>query len=430
MVRRHVATLRGASRLAIDATGVVTDLVESLHRQIAQPATQAGGPLVGAAVTTVTGAVYASVRGVTRAVGAGLDIGLIHLERSLAVRFDEPTGRFPLRGQAALRSAVNGVLGDYLAATANPLAIPLALRRDGIALAPDRSALRQRIGAPRATLIVMVHGLCMSDLQWRRQRPSGAWHDHGAALEQALDATAVYLHYNSGLHISTNAQAFAGALETLVAAWPVKVDQIVIVGHSMGGLVARSAVHYGALARHAWTRRVRALAFLGTPHQGAPLERGGHWIDLLLQSRPYTAPFARLGRVRSAGITDVRHGSVLDDDWHGRDRFAHPAADNAARRHPLPLPAEVSCYAIAATRSARPSGQVGAPRLAGDGLVPVASALGHHPDPRLALAFPPAHQWIAPATDHWDLLSSAAVYRRLLAWLGAVRPAALEPRDR
>jgi hypothetical protein len=154
---------------------------------------------------------------------------------------------------------------------------------------------------------------------------------------------------------------------------------------------------------------------LGTPHHGAPLERGGHWIDQLLGATPYTLPFTRLGRIRSAGITDLRHGSLLDEDWEGKDRFAH---GNDTRR-PVPLPAGVKCYAIAAT-SGKSTGDLGG-RVLGDGLVPVASALGRHKDPRLTLAIPPEQQKIVFETKHLDLLSSGDVYEQIRAWLSHPR---------
>ena len=117
----------------------------------------------------------------------------------------------------------------------------------------------------------------------------------------------------------------------------------------MGGLVARSACHYGAAAGHAWLRHLRTLVFLGTPHHGAPMERGGNWIDLLLGISPYSAPLARLGKIRSAGITDLRYGNLTHEDWQGRDRFAR-----GDRRRFVPLPEGVRCYAIAATTAKHP----------------------------------------------------------------------------
>ena len=158
----------------------------------------------------------------------------------------------------------------------------------------------------------------MNDLQWSR-----GGHDHGAALARDCGFTPVYLRYNSGQHVSINGHALAQQLQGLVDAWPVPLERCVLLGHSMGGLLARSALHYGTQAGLGWRSRVTDLVCLGTPHHGAPLERAGNWIDMLLGATPYAAPFARLGKLRSAGITDLRHGNLVDEDWVGRDRFAH-----------------------------------------------------------------------------------------------------------
>jgi len=395
--RNPVQDLRGASRMAVDATLGVTELVEALHQSIARTPTRLGGP-AGLAVRSVTGGVYRAVRGITGAVGSGLDAVLGRLAPAIRDVPDTPV-------REALVAALNGVLGDYLARTGNPLALEMRLRRAGVALDLSRDALAERIAHPTPTVVVAVHGLCMNDRQWSR-----AGHDHAEALADDLGGTAVYLRYNSGRHVSTNGREFAAMLESLAAAWPVPLARLVIVGHSMGGLVARSAEHYGGLAGHRWRDALASLVFLGTPHQGSPLERGGHGIDILLDTLPCAAPFGRLGRVRSAGITDLRHGSVLDDDWQGRDRFAR-----AAPRRPLPLPGDVACFAVAASLASTARGDGRGVR--GDGLVPVASALGRHADPGRALAFPPSHRWIATSTGHLDLLSSAAVHRRLRRWL-------------
>jgi PGAP1-like protein len=397
--RNHVTDLRGVSRLAVDATTGLTDLVEALHARIARTPAGLGGPVVAGAVHGITGLVYKSIRGVTRVVGGGIDAVLAQLAPVLG-EMESSSAR------EALVAALNGVLGDYLAAAGNPLAIAMHLRRDGKPLELTPQGLAAAIPFPSAKVVVLVHGLCMNDRQWQREG-----HDHGAALGRDLGFTPVYLHHNTGLHISTSGQAFAELLEALVAAWPVPLEELVIVAHSMGGLVARSAHHSGTAAKHRWPRKLSKLVMLGTPHHGAPLERGGHWIDLLLEKTPYTAPLARLGKIRSAGITDLRHGSVVEDDWQGRDRFAH----GADRRHPVALPEGVRCYAIAAT-TGKSAGYPGN-RAPSDGLVPLASALGRHDDPRLALAFPEANQWIAYNTGHLGLLSHPAVYERIRSWL-------------
>jgi hypothetical protein len=394
-MRKHVDDLRGAGRLAVEATKGVTDLVEAMHRTIAGGPEVLGRPLAGPA-RLITGVVYGSIRGVTALVGAGIDLALAQLAPLLG----EST---PGSEREAVLAALNGVLGDYLSETGNPLAIEMRLRRGGRALPQGPEALRAAVPDARGKLLVMVHGSCLDDLRWLRLE-----HDHGEALARELGYTAVYLHYNSGLHISTNGRAFATLLEQVVEGWPVPVEELVIVAHSMGGLVSRSACHFGEAAGHRWRRELRKLVCIGSPHHGAPLERGGNWIDLLLGISRYSAPLARLGKIRSAGVTDLRFGNVLDEHWEGRDRFAH----GTDGRSPLALPSGVACYAIAGTSTTAPGGT-----LAGDGLVSVESALGRHDTAALTLGFPEAHQWIGYGIGHLDLLSRPEVYATLRDWL-------------
>ena len=269
-LRVGATDLRGVNRLTIDGIAGIVDLVEAMHYNIASvPRILAKSKRER--TTGITRLVYESIRGAIALVGHGLDKLLAGLEPLLGERSTWP-------GREALLAALNGVLGDYLAASNNPLAITMCLRRGGVALPAERAPLAAAIPQAGGKLVVLLHGLCMNDLQWKRKG-----HDHGAALARDLAYTPVYLHYNSGLHISTNGHAFAELLETLVQCWPVPLTELVLIGHSMGGLVARSACHYGTLARHEWLQRLDKLVFLGTPHHGAPLERGGNWVDMLLE---------------------------------------------------------------------------------------------------------------------------------------------------
>jgi pimeloyl-ACP methyl ester carboxylesterase len=394
----HPIDLRGVSRLTIDAVAGLTDLVEAMHHTIAGAPAPLGKPREGR-TKGITGFVYGSVRGVTRLVGGGLDTVLGRLVPLFGEKQSTPE-------REAILAALNGVLGDYLETSGNPLAIRMRLRRGGHTLPLERQALASAIPQAGGKLLVLAHGLCMNDLQWTRQG-----HDHGAALERDLGYTPVHLHYNSGRHISSNGREFAEQLEALFDSWPVPIEELTLLGHSMGGLLARSAWHYGTAAGHAWPQRLKKLVFLGTPHHGAPLERGGHWIDIVLGASPYTAPLARLGKIRSAGITDLRHTWLLDEDWQGRDRFARSTNHHAA----LPLPEGVACYALAAT-TGKQAGDL-KDRLIGDGLVPLASALGCHAKRDRHLMFPPERQWIACETGHLDLLCRAEVYAQIRRWL-------------
>jgi pimeloyl-ACP methyl ester carboxylesterase len=395
--RSHIDELRGATRLAVEATRAVAALVEKMHVTIASGPTVLGQPLSTPA-RVATRPVYASIQGITRLVGSSLDAALAQL--AALVRASAPSDQ-----RDGVLAIVNGVLGDYLHETANPLAIEMELRHAGSAIDLAPGALRTAIPDATSKIVVLVHGSCMTDAQFTR-----AGHDHGVALARDLGYTPLYLRYNSGLHISTNGHALAAILEQLVAAWPLAVNELVLLGHSMGGLVARSACHVATEHGHTWQKRLRALITLGSPHHGAPLERGGNWIDRLLDLSRYTSPLGALGRIRSAGVTDLRFGNVLDEHWLRRDRFAH----GRDTRSPCTLPDGVRCYAVAGTLST----EMG-PQLRGDGLVPVESALGIHARPELCLAFPEAQRSIALGTGHLDLLSAPAVYATIRAWLGA-----------
>ncbi|MFL6698153.1 MAG: esterase/lipase family protein [Vitreoscilla sp.] len=393
--------LRGAARLATDATTGLTDLVEAVHSRIAS-VPGLPGPADGR-TRGITGLVYKTVRGVTRAVGGSVDTLLAALAPAIGERAGLPSPE-----REAVLAALNGVLGDHLARTANPLAIRMALRRGGRALPLHRDALATEMPDAGEKLLVLIHGLCMNDLQWRRSNG----HDHGEALATALGFTPVYLHYDSGLHVSTNGRALANQLEQLLENWPRPIARFAIVAHSMGGLLARSALHYGRAARQHWPDRLDDLACLGTPHHGAPLERAGQGVDLLLSATPYAGPFGRLAKLRSAGITDLRHGNVVDEDWLGGDRF-EGATD---RRQAVPLPAGPRCFAIAGTLAREGDLK---DKLLGDGLVPVGSALGKHRLARRTLKFLPDRQRVFEQTNHMQLLSSAEVFEQLRAWLAA-----------
>lgn len=393
------ADLRGAAQLATDATAGVTDLVEAVHAAIARLFSRHPRPQ---RTRGLTGLVYRIVRSVTRRTGWAADVAL----RTLGEQSDPPIAH-PAR--AAAVAALNGVLGDTLAARGNPLATPLHLRHAGRRLPLDADALARAVCAPSATLLVHVHGLCMHAGQWGDDQ-----HDPREVLADGLGATRLALRYNSGRRIAENGRGFAEALHRVVTAWPQPVQRIVVVGHSMGGLVARSAFFHAERAGHAWPMRDAALVTLGTPHHGAPLERLGVKIDRLLEVTRYTAPFARIGRVRSAGINDLCHARLRDQDG------------DESRREPLPsppLPDAAACYLVAGTTEQNGSGVRTRlwNRAVGDGLVPVHSALGCHHDPARALHVPPGHRLLLRGRTHFDLLRDPAMTAQLLAWLRPAR---------
>lgn len=387
-LRVPLSDLHGAAQLTTDAVLGVTALVEAMHAGIARVPV---GP-VQPKTRGITGQVYGSVRGVTRLAGGAVTGALRWAAQRGGAAPDETLEASGPRRDAML-SALNAAVGDHLAATVNPLALPLVLRLAGRTLAQRAEPLAQalRESQPQVTgrLLVLVHGLGMNDRQWQQRG-----HDHGRVLASAGGYTAVYVRYNTGLPVHANGAALAERLQDLLAAWPVPLERVVLLGHSMGGLVARSALHQarpGALAS------VTDLVCLGTPHHGAPLERAGHLVDRVLGAAPYAAPLARLGKVRSAGVVDLRHGRVRADD------------------QPAPLPAGVRCHAVAAALG-EPGHRMKAAVL-GDGLVPLDSALGRHADPARHLAFEPHRQAVFHGMGHLALLWRPEVRRALADWL-------------
>jgi pimeloyl-ACP methyl ester carboxylesterase len=402
-VLKHLRSsdLRAAVQLATGATQGIAHITEEMSQAVwgtlGVPSGQTAQQTRG-----ITGLVFKSVQGITSSVGKGLGSALAALEPYLG-----PSTHTSTTEREAVLAALNGVMGDHLMATGSPLTTPMTLRHQGQPL--NWQAMPKTAAVTRKVLL-LVHGLCMNDLQWGSIDASGQQYDHGHHVAQ-LGYTPIYLRYNTGLHTSTNGHALAAQLEQLYLHWPQAINELSIVAHSMGGLVTRSAVHTAQQAEMAWPAVLKNIVFLGTPHHGAPLEKAGHGVDILLSSTPYSKPFAKLGQLRSAGITDLRYGHVREEDWQGKDRFR---SQPDTRQH-LPLPSGVGCFTVAGSTAAARSPL--AERLLGDGLVTLPSALGQHADAARTLEFTKTAQHVAYRTHHMQLLSSVAVGDKIAQWL-------------
>ncbi|MGI8631085.1 MAG: lipase family alpha/beta hydrolase [Solirubrobacterales bacterium] len=233
---------------------------------------------------------------------------------------------------------------------------------------------------------------------------------YGKCLERELDYTSLYLRYNTGLHISENGRALSGLLDEVVARWPVEVKQISLVGHSMGGLVARGAAHYASEEQASWVRHLWHTVSLGSPHMGAPIVQGLQHLTHGLRALPETRPFGNFWARRSAGVRDLRQGSLVDEDWRDRD----PDALEAVATAEVPLLEDVAHYFVTASVTRSPRHPIG--RVVGDTLVLVPSASGRSRSRRVGFRSD-AGMHLGGA-HHMALLNHPAIYEQLRSWVG------------
>lgn len=298
-----------------------------------------------------------------------------------------------------LVSAMNGVLGDYLLKQQNPIALPMVLY-------DHYGALQQ--GELRGHITLFVHGLCMNHLDWSNRRYEGIGEK---LLSQRDNNTMLYLNYNTGRRVSANGRSLSNTLEDLVTRHP-GITSISLIGHSMGGLVCRSALFYGKQNMHEWMRLTENLVCLGTPHHGAALERFGFTVQEKIGHFPLVKMIGHLVNVRSNGILDMRHGSVRDDDWEHNDVRIGFMDDN---RKPAPIPAHINTFLVAGTIEFE-NRHNKALRILGDYLVSVKSALGEHPHSRYRLKVPESNKAIFYGLNHFDIQYHPLVAEQIASW--------------
>lgn len=390
-----------------DATGgVAQDTHEAIATRVFR-ATGALGRPTQAIHDRIAHTVYTGVR-------AGLRTGVRQAGRAVARSMPADAPALGSRtGEAVALGALQGFAGDLLERRESPLAQPLGLYVDGARVELTAEALADAYPQPTRRLAVFVHGLCETEHAWRGLPRLGDRPRHTPfpdRMRADLHATPLLIRFNSGRHISENARDLDDLLEAVIAHWPVPVADLLLVGHSMGGLIVRSAA-WQARDR-SWARLVRHVICLGTPHHGADLEQGAHLLDWALGQTAETRAFSRALRLRSAGIKDLRFGSASEEDWLDQD------PDELLRRRAAEVPflphAEYCWVSASLTR-----GRVG--HLLGDLLVRTPSASGrgrgHH------VPFDVDNGTVLHGLTHFDLLDHPAVYEQLLAWF--TRPARL-----
>jgi pimeloyl-ACP methyl ester carboxylesterase len=398
------AEIRSFGEIAAASVARPGVVARDVHRAVAARVFGMLGPL-GAPVRVIhDGVSQASYRAVDAVLRAPVRRGAHTLargaSREAAALADSGPG-------SLLLGALNGMAGDRLARDHPDLAFELSVRSHGSDVSLDADGLAAAFPDASPKLAVFVHGLCETDEAWGIGSPRQG--SYGARLRDELGYTPVYVRYNTGLRVSDNARRLAAALERIAAHWPAAVDEVALVGHSMGGLVSRSAAHYGGVDGQGWTERLRHVFCLGTPHLGAPLEKAAHAAGWTLGRLPETRPFADLFfNGRSAGIKDLRYGSCLEDDWSD----GHPDEFLRHRCGEAPFLTSAAYYFVGATLTRRPDG-IGA--LVGDLLVHYPSASGSGRSRRIPFEIDNGKH--IGGLHHLQLLNHPDVYAQIRAWI-------------
>ena len=316
----------------------------------------------------------------------------------MANQDDGPNSPKPGRVEHAI-SALNAWVGDYLAATGNGLHQPMGFFVGNEPVAPEDLP-----ASVTGRVCVLVHGLGCNESLWAFPARHGSG-GYGQLLDVDLGYMPLYVRYNTGLRISENGRALQELLTRYCDHHGTAVRELVLIGHSMGGLVIRSACHLDEQAR--WTPLVRHVFYLGSPHLGAPLEKAANVVTHLLGRVDTTATrvIGDLINTRSSGVKDLRYGNLVERDWLDYD----PDELLSDRRVPIPWLDTASHYRVLG--HALP----GVPTV-GDAVVRPASAAAE------AGAFQPGapraeHVVVMEGLDHLSLARHPAVYEHIKRWV-------------
>lgn len=385
------------SRLGLAELAAATAGIGRIHHAVARTVFGVLDRTVGAPSRpvrmvhdSVSTAVYTSI---TEILGTGA---------AVAAHLPDPD-RAPsetVRG-AGLIGVLNGLIGDELDALESPLAVPMAVRAHGAAVPLTPAGVRHAFPDATGHLVVFLHGLMETEHAWRL----GGRPTYGARLNADIGATPVDVRYNTGRHVSDNGRDLDEMLSALVASWPCPVTRVTLVGHSMGGLVIRSACHHAMTGGARWLPLLTDTVSLGTPHLGAPLARGVHLATAVLRGVEMTRPFGELLRRRSAGVRDLVQGRIRLEDWSDGD----PDAVREPRVVDVPLLPGVRHLIVTATVTASAGHPLG--RLLGDGLVLSPSGRGERRD--RILGFRPEDGMHLGGAHHFTLLNNDAIYHWL-----------------
>jgi len=428
--------MRGFVDLVFDVVEETTNLVERTHNAVVERSVRRFAPIepakstariITGIETAISGGVFESVR-VLNSIGRFTVNAVADVTEAGLEQTSDPANlelATPIQSSAAgtatwyvdyLQASINGFWGDYLTRKNSRLDLGMTLRHHGRHLPTTPEAFAAAFPNPTNKVCVFVHSLAATEWLW-----SLSSEDHygdpdvtfGTRLADDLGYTPIYLRYNTGRHISENGRALATLLTEVLEAYPVPVEEIALVGHSMGGLVARSAAHYAREHDEPWVEHLRHVACIGSPHLGAPLEKAVSLLTGVLRNVDAAGAQvpAQLLDARSAGVKDLRYGYTVDEEWAGKD----PDEVFADARRNVPLVDGVGYYFLAATISRDPVHPLG--QLLGDLMVRLPSASGEAPEAARRIHF--SSGAVLPGMSHVHIANHPDVYEALRDLLAA-----------
>ncbi|MDO9451823.1 MAG: alpha/beta hydrolase [Stagnimonas sp.] len=412
MANNRIGEIRGSVKLAGKAFEHLTARIHEFHRAIsdmpfnampAVPGVKDGSEGTRLIHDGITDGVYGVIKGIGGALFKQADVALKLAERNFqpatqAAKAITP----PAIARDNVVSAISGLIGDAMAQERNPLRVKLGFYREGHRTLLSAPVLEAAYPDATGKLVIFVHGLCCNEHSWRLYAEQNT--PYGDQLA-GLGYTPLYVRYNSGLHISLNGRTLARQMDKLVSLWPVPVKEVVLIGHSMGGLVARSAAYKAAKSNMTWPAKLSHLLCLGTPHTGAPLEQFVHAATPVLEAFPLSRPLAKVLAVRSEGIRDLRHGFVADEHW--KKRTAEERTADA--RSEIPRLPTVKYHFIGSSIGIDEHHWLG--KAIGDGLVKLPSSTARELADADTATLYNAH--------HMQLLNHPAIYKEIAQRLTA-----------
>lgn len=309
----------------------------------------------------------------------------------------------------ATGSILNGALGNHFESWKLPLSREMGFYQEGSFVDIQELAARISVGKQKKKLCILIHGLVSDETMWKFPKSSD---DYGKLLHSDFGIIPAYIRYNSGRHISDNGQDLNHLLSALYSICGKQIQEIQLITHSMGGLVARSACYYGQKTKSKWISSVSKIVFIGSPHHGAPLEKFGNYVTSILGIIPN--PFTRLTKrainLRSAGIKDLRYGLLVEEDWKGKD----PDAFANSEKTFVPLVPSIQYYVV--TGTLHQNSEHFLSEFFGDAIVGKGSAIGKSGNSKYDLNFTKENIAEIPGVTHIKLMHDEAVYSQIRVW--------------